>query len=139
MKKSILFAFLSCTALIGCSSSGNKALTMDEIRAMDYGVYPKDYETIIKQRLSKKDLSRLAGFDSPRKHLSISSISGTDEVEYVTSYLVCANLKGKTLLQRPFHIKNNEVVNPPHATFECTDQNDVVIYRKVLTSIHVEK
>ena len=53
MKKSILFAFLSCTALIGCSSSGNKALTMDEIRAMDYGVYPKDYETIIKQRLSK--------------------------------------------------------------------------------------
>ena len=75
MKKSILFAFLSCTALIGCSSSGNKALTMDEIRAMDYGVYPKDYETIIKQRLSKKDLSRLAGFDSPRKHLSISSIS----------------------------------------------------------------
>ena len=54
MKKFTLVALLSATLLAGCYSLPKPTIiTMEQIRNLDYGRYPSDYEQIVKRHLAR--------------------------------------------------------------------------------------
>ena len=78
---------------------------MNDVRNMDYGSYPKNYEKAIRQHLARTLIDpnslMLDGFSKPKKFLRITSRRYDAETEtyspaaFLKYYIVCARVNAK--------------------------------------------
>ncbi len=104
MKKFTLAALLSATLLAGCYSLPKPTIiTMEQIRNLDYGRYPSDYEQIVKRHLARTLIDpnslMLDGISKPRKFVRLERTSlpvKTDTpIRDIRGYIVCARINAK--------------------------------------------
>lgn len=104
MKKFILTALLSTTLLAGCYILPEPTIiTMQEIRSLDYGRYPSDYEKIVKRHLARTLIDpnslMLDGISKPLKFVRFERTSSTVKtntpITAMRGYVVCARINAK--------------------------------------------
>lgn len=129
--------------LSSCLSLPEKVtLSMDEIRAMDYGSYPHNYEALAKRHFAQvlldPDSARYGTFSRPRKFLTVSerwgARAGTYDFTYHTSYFSCVNINAKNTYggytgwqTHLVKFKNGSVVLSRPDVIFCNREGDVVV------------
>lgn len=114
MKRTTLFAMV--LALVGCVTPP----TQEELAAADYGLYPHDYETIIKTYMSRvlkdPDSGRFEFLNAPK-----TAWNKLDGLQY--GYAVCANINAKNsyggytgFQMSYFLIRNGRVIIARHSS-----------------------
>ena len=100
MRKRLLAALFGSFLLAGCLPKPT-VLTMDQIRRMDYGSYPRNYEKLIKRHLAQTLIDphsvMYGGFTRPRKYLHVhkNQYVAAGQISYYPSYMVCARVNAK--------------------------------------------
>ena len=104
MKKFTLAALLSATLLAGCYSLPKPTIiTMEQIRNLDYGRYPSDYEQIVKRHLARTLIDpnslMLDGISKPRKFVRLERtylpVKTDTPIRDIRGYIVCARINAK--------------------------------------------
>ena len=151
MKKSTLFmlSLLSSALLTSCMLPHiikPRTVTMDEIRALDYGAVPRNYEKVIAQHLydsliDPKSLM-IDSISKPRKFVEIKlderNTQPNDEyykINFKPSYLVCIRFNAKNTYGgyvgwewQGYYFKNNELIQVISREYRCEIDKDVIVY-----------
>ncbi|MDN8582623.1 hypothetical protein QZH63_11560, partial [Eikenella corrodens] len=100
MNKRLLAALFGSLLLAACLPKP-AVLTMEQIRRMDYGSYPHNYEQLIKRHLAQTLIDShsvmYGGFTRPRKYLHVhkNQYVAAGQISYYPSYMVCARVNAK--------------------------------------------
>ena len=151
MKKSTLFmlSLLSSALLTSCMLPHiikPRTVTMDEIRALDYGAVPRNYEKVIAQHLygsliDPKSLM-IDSISKPKKFVEIElderNTQPNDEyykINFKPSYLVCIRFNAKNTYGgyvgwewQGYYFKNNELIQVISREYRCEIDKDVIVH-----------
>ena len=102
MNKRLLAALFGSFLLAGCLPKPT-VLTMEQIRRMDYGSYPRNHEQLIKRHLAQTLIDpnsvMLDGISRPRKFVRFERgshpIETNTPINTIAGYIVCARVNAK--------------------------------------------
>ncbi len=138
MKKLLLSTLLGSALLSGCTFYTYETVTMAQIRSLDYGRYPSNYQQIIRQHLAQTlydpESVRIDSIARPVKYVYIDRASprAADKPRFSTGYIVCTRYNAKNRYggytgwqTYPFVIRNGQVSSWPG--FGCGNGEDIVV------------
>ena len=150
MKKRLLAALFGSFLLAGCLPKPT-VLTMEQIRRMDYGSYPRNHEQLIKRHLAQTLIDphsvMYGGFSRPRKYLHVhkNQYVAAGQISYYPSYMVCARINSKNRYggysgwqTHAFFIKNGEVISSDQHPLKCDSQDEIVLDIDALANVEVQ-
>ena len=150
MNERLLAALLGSFLLAGCLPKPT-VLTMEQIRRMDYGSYPRNYEQLVKRHLAQTLIDphsvMYGGFSQPRKYLQVhkNQYVAAGQISYYPSYMVCARVNAKNSYggytgwqTHAFFIKNGEVINSDQHPLKCDSQDEIVLDIEALANVEVQ-
>lgn len=123
-----------------------RTVTMDEIRALDYGAVPRNYEKVIAQHLYSSLIDpkslMIDSISKPRKFVEIKlderNTQPNDEyykINFKPSYLVCIRFNAKNTYGgyvgwewQGYYFKNNELIQVISREYRCEIDKDVIVY-----------
>lgn len=152
-----IFAALVTILLTGCIAyEESTKITMNDVRNMDYGSYPKNYEKAIREHLARTLIDpnslMLDGFSKPKKFLRITSRRYNAETDtynpavFLKYYIVCARVNAKNSYggytgwqEHIFYFRDGKIVNSSeYGLIEgCSDPNDIVIYNETFSDVDI--
>lgn len=151
MKKSVLLmlSLLFSTLLTSCTLPHiikPRTVTMSEIRALDYGTVPRNYEKVIAKHLygsliDPKSLM-IDSISKPKKFVEIElderNTQPNDEyynIKFKTSYLVCIRFNAKNTYGgyvgwewQGYYFKNNELIQVISREYRCEIDKDIIVH-----------
>lgn len=155
--KKMLFAVLCGSLLASCVyQPQEKIITMSEIRALEYGSYPKNYQKTIQQHLYNTLIDpnslMIDGFTQPKKYLSIGAEESEfgskvyDIIRYTRGYVVCARFNAKNSYggyvgweTRGFIFYNGKITDEVVNYYDCeqAQKNEIIIIKSYKAPVKI--
>ncbi|WP_239403562.1 YgdI/YgdR family lipoprotein [Aggregatibacter aphrophilus] len=149
-----LFAMLAASLLAGCATETE--ITMNDVRNMDYGSYPKNYEKTIRQHLARTLIDpnslMIDGFSKPKKYLEITSrrynvtTDSYNPAVFLKYYIVCARINAKNTYggytgwqDHIYYFRDGKIMNSSEYGLidGCSDPNDIVIKNSTFSDVKI--
>ncbi|WP_239404412.1 YgdI/YgdR family lipoprotein [Aggregatibacter aphrophilus] len=149
-----LFAVLAAGLLAGCTTETK--ITMNDVRNMDYGSYPENYEQTIRRYLARTLIDpnslMIDGFSKPKKYLEITDrrynvvTDSYNPAVFLRYYIVCARINAKNTYggytgwqDHIYYFRDGEIVSSSEYGFidGCRDPNDIVIKNSVFSEVNI--